>query len=460
MDRAEAYHIKMTKTPVSRLIVSLGIPTTVSMLITNIYNLADTYFVGTLGESAQAATGILFTLQCIIQALAFMMGHGSGTFVSKYLAKRDINRASAYSSSAFFVGGAAGLLLMTVGLIFLQPFVMLLGSTATIAPHAMDYGMWILIACPFMICSLVLNNNLRYEGKALYAMIGLSTGGILNIFGDYMLIKVCGMGVFGAGLSTAISQMVSFSILLALYLRFAQSTVSIRRVSRDARLYMDIIRVGFPSLIRQGLTSISNGLMNNLIRPYGDAAIAAMSLVNRYSSFVMCVGLGIGQGFQPFSSFNYEVKEYDRVKKGLIFTTVFGLCFVGVLDVFGFAFAEQIIRVFQKSPDVIRIGAPALRYASVGLLFLPISVPVNMLFQSIRRAGVASFLSLMRSGAMFIPVLLIGSYFLKLTGIQLAQPTADVLTALISLPFMIAFIKKTPSTAQAREEAARDRQLI
>ena len=450
MNRSAQYHKKMTETSVARLIVSLGIPTTISMLITNIYNLADTYFVGTLGESAQGATGILFTLQCIIQAFAFMLGHGSGSFVSKFLADKRIDRATTYVSSAFFVGGAIGLLMMTAGLTFLDPFMRLLGSTETILPHAKDYGMWVLISCPFLICSLVLNNNLRYEGKAFYAMIGLTTGGILNIFGDYVLIKKLGMGVYGAGLSTAVSQMISFTILLVLYFRAAQSTISVKSVSRDFRVYLDIARVGFPSLIRQGLTSISNGLLNNLIKPFGDAAIAAMSLVNRYSSFVMCVGLGIGQGFQPFSSFNYELKEYDRVKKGLVFTTVFGFVFVGLLATVGFIFAEPIITIFQKEPEVIKIGAPALRYASVGLLFLPISVPVNMLFQSIRRAGIASFLSIMRSGAMFIPVLLIGASVGGLTGIAHAQPIADVLTGLASIPFMVGFIKKTPSTAAAR----------
>ena len=344
------------------------------------------------------------------------------------------------------MGITAGALLSVSGLVLLEPFMRLLGSTDTILPHAMDYGMWVLISCPFLIGSLVLNNNLRYEGKAFFAMFGLTAGGIINIFGDYMLIKVLNMGVYGAGLSTAVSQMISFTMLLILYLRFAQSTLSVKSVSKEARVYLDIVRVGTPSLIRQGLTSISSGLLNNLVKPFGDAAIAAMTLVNRYSSFVMCVGLGIGQGFQPFASFNYEVKEYDRVKKGLVFTTIFGVAFVGILATLGFIFAEPIITLFQKERSVIDIGTPALRYASVGLLFLPISVPVNMLFQSIRRASVASFLSIMRSGATFIPVLLIGSYFLKLTGIQLAQPIADVLTGLISLPFMIGFINKTPST--------------
>ena len=444
MNTADRYYEKMTKTPVSALIIRLGIPTTISMLITGIYNLADTYFVGTLGESAQAATGILFTLQCIIQAVAFMLGHGSGTFVSKALADKDTKEATTYVSTAFFTGAVAGTVLTVVGLSILSPFMRLLGSTETILPYARDYGMWVLISCPFMICSLVLNNNLRYEGKAFYAMFGLTTGGILNIFGDWLLIQKLNMGVYGAGLSTAVSQMISFLILLILYLKMAQSTISIRAVSRKAGVYLGILRVGFPSLIRQGLTSISNGLLNNLTKPFGDAAIAAISVVNRFSSLVMCVGLGIGQGFQPVASFNYQAKKYKRVKQGLIFTTVFGFCLVAILSVIGFSFAEPIVRMFQKEASVIEIGTPALRYATVGLLFLPLSVPVNMLYQSIRKAGVASFLSILRSGAVLIPVLLVGVHFLELTGILLAQPVSDCITGLICLPFIIYFLKKTP----------------
>ena len=441
MTAADQYYEKMTKTPVSRLIVRLGIPTTISMLITNIYNLADTYFVGTLGESPQAATGILFTLQCIIQAVAFMLGHGSGTYVSKALADKNTDEATRYVSTAFFVGAATGTLLSVTGLIFLEPFMRLLGSTETILPHACDYGMWVLISCPFMVCSLVLNNNLRYEGMAFYSMIGLTTGGILNIFGDWLLIHRLHMGVYGAGLSTAVSQITSFLILLVLYLTKAQSTISFRAISRRVKDYTNIVKVGFPSLIRQGLTSISNGLLNNLTKPYGDAAIAAMSVVNRFSSLVMCVGLGIGQGFQPVASFNHRAKEYKRVKQGLIFTTVLGFCVVAVLSLGGFLLADRIVYVFQKSDEVVRIGSAALRYATVGLLFLPLSVPVNMLYQSIRRAGVASFLSILRSGATLIPTLLITVHFFGLTGIQISQPIADAITGIICIPFIIHFLK-------------------
>ena len=442
MTNADQHYKKMTETPVPKLILNLGIPTTISMLITNIYNMADTYFVGGLGESAQAATGILFTVQAVMQGIAFMMGHGGGTFIARALADKNADEATKYVSSAFFVGGSLGLIISILGLSFLEPLVRFLGSTETIVPHAKDYGMWILMAAPFIICSLILNNALRYEGKAFYAMFGLTTGGILNIFGDYFLVRVCGLGVYGAGLATAASQVVSFSILLFMYLKMAQSTIRLKAVSRDIRVYLTICKVGFPSLIRQGLSSITNGLLNNLTKPFGDAAIAAMSVVSRYSNFLMCVGLGMGQGFQPVASFNYQAKRVDRVKKGLLFTTAFGLVFIGAMSAISIIFAEPIISIFQKHPEVIAIGSKALRFTAIGMMFMPFSVPVNMLYQSIQQPTISSILSLIRSGMVTIPMLLFAVPLLGLLGIQIAQPTADILAGLISIPFIIRFIRK------------------
>ena len=442
MTNADQHYKKMTETPVPKLILNLGIPTTISMLITNIYNMADTYFVGGLGESAQAATGILFTVQAVMQGIAIMMGHGGGTFIARALADKNADEATKYVSSAFFVGGSLGLIISILGLSFLEPLVRFLGSTETIVPHAKDYGMWILMAAPFIICSLILNNALRYEGKAFYAMFGLTTGGILNIFGDYFLVRVCGLGVYGAGLATAASQVVSFSILLFMYLKMAQSTIRLKAVSKDIRVYLTICRVGFPSLIRQGLSSITNGLLNNLTKPFGDAAIAAMSVVSRYSNFLMCVGLGMGQGFQPVASFNYQAKRVDRVKKGLLFTTAFGLVFIGAMSAISIIFAEPIISIFQKHPEVIAIGSKALRFTAIGMMFMPFSVPVNMLYQSIQQPTISSSLSLIRSGMVTIPMLLFAVPLLGLLGIQIAQPTADMLAGLISIPFIIRFIRK------------------
>lgn len=450
MTNADLHYQKMTETPVATLILRLGIPTTISMLITSIYNMADTYFVGTLGESAQAATGVLFTLQTLIQGVAFMLGQGCGSYISRELADKNINSASSYVSSAFFAGGIFGIAVLLTGMPFLAPLVRFLGSTETILPHAMDYAFWVLIGCPFVICSMILNNALRFEGKAFYAMFGITTGGILNILGDWLLVVKMNMGVYGAGLATAVSQMISFFILLFMFCKMAQSKISLQFVSRDARLYFAVFRVGFPSLIRQSLNAVTTGILNNLTKAFGDAAIAAMSVVSRYAMFLMCVGLGMGQGFQPVASFNYRAGKFERVKKGLVFLMIFSLIVIGGASTTSIFLAPQIVSIFQKSPDVIAIGAPALQRYAVGMIFMAFSVPVNMLYQSIQKPTISSVLSMIRSGAVTIPILLIGVPLLGLPVIQIAQPIADVIAGCVSIPFIIHFLKSDHQKGQQK----------
>ncbi|MBR3804404.1 MAG: MATE family efflux transporter [Clostridia bacterium] len=438
----DIHYKKMTETPVSKLIIRLGIPTTISMLVTSIYNLADTYFVGRLGPSAQGAISVLFTLQCIIQAVAFMLGHGSGVFVAKYLADKNVKRATEFVSSAFYLSVFLGTLFMAVGLIIIKPFMLFLGSTETILPYAVQYGACVLIATPFIMGSFVLNNCLRYEGKAFYAMIGLVSGGLLNILGDFLLVYVFNFGVLGAGIATAVSQMVSFVLLLILYKKFAQSQTKIKAISKNFKDYLRIMKIGLPSFIRQGLTSISGGILNNLAKPYGDATIAAMGVVNKYTSVIAFVGLGIGQGFQPVASFNYQAKRFDRVKNATLFTALFGTALVSVLSIPGIAFPRFIISLFQKDVDVISVGTLALRIASIGVIVMPVSIVTNMLFQSTFQAGKASFLSMLRSGLAFIPTLILFETLFGIVGIQISQPVADLISSLISLPFLVYFLLK------------------
>lgn len=454
MNRGEAYHKQMVETPVGRLIVKLGIPTTIAMLITNVYNLVDTYFVGTLGTSQQGATGILFTLQAILQAFAFMLGHGSGTQVAKNLAEKRVERANTYVSSAFYGGLTIGTILLTFGLIFLEPFMLFLGSSSTILPYAKEYGLWVLIAAPFLITSLVLNNNLRYEGKAIFAMVGIGIGAMLNVFGDYMFIRIMNLGVFGAGMSTAISQFVSFVILLIFYLRKAQTTIRFRFISRELHVYLNIFKAGLPSLLRQGLASISGGILNNVTKPFGDAAIASISVVNRYSNFVTCVGMGIGQGLQPVAAYNYAVKEYGRVRKGTWFTIGFSLAIVSVLAVLTLVFPDTIVRWFNQDPEVIEMGTLALRYAAISLFFSPAFVVASMMFQSIRKSMIASILAALRSGLAFIPTifLLVYACGLGFHGIALSQPVADFISFLIALPFLLVFSSKLKEMEKEKAE--------
>lgn len=436
---------KMTETPVAKLILALGIPTTISMLITNIYNMADSYFVSQVSLSAGGATSIVFGIMSILQAFGFMFGHGAGSNISRMLGSKHIEKASKYASTGFFWALVSGVLIMTAGLVFLEPLMRLLGSTDTILPYAKDYGRWILIAAPAMTTSCVLNNILRYEGKATLAMIGLTTGGILNMVLDPLFIFTFQMGISGAGLATAVSQYISFGILLSMFLlKKTQSKLSVHFVEREFKTLGDIVLTGLPSLARQGLNSISTMVLNAQAKAFGDAAIAAMGYVGRTSSLIFSVGLGIGQGFQPVSGFNYGAKKYSRVKKGTWFTLLFGATFIGMISAACFALAPQIISLFRKEAEVIQIGSQALRIQCVFLLFLPVSVVATMLFQSIGKSIPALILSCLQSGLVFIPLCMILPLFWGITGIEVAQPLAYFTAALVSLPMTLVFLRHLP----------------
>lgn len=435
-----AQYKKMTETPIPKLITMLGIPTTVSMLVTNIYNMADTWFVGRIGTSASGAVGVVFGLMAIIQAFGFMFGHGAGSIISRRLGARDVDSASRFASTSFFSSLAAGGIILALGLLFLDPLMRLLGSTDTILPYAREYGIFILLAAPFMASSCVLNNILRYEGRAALAMIGLTSGGILNIFGDWLLMEGLGLGVLGAGLSTAVSQVISFLLLLFMFLSGrTESKISLRGITRDPRELLLICQTGLPSLMRQGLTSVSTMMLNGQARLYGDAAVAAMSIVSRVCNFLFSVALGIGQGFQPVSAFNYGAKKYGRVRQAFLFTFAVGEVFLGTMALLCMFFTATVVGFFRADPEVIAIGGFALTAQCVALFFQPLSVCANMLFQSIGQNRSATLLSTLRSGLIFIPVLVVLSRVMGLTGVQVAQTVADIITFFICLPFVVRF---------------------
>ena len=444
-DRAQAQYRKMTETPIPKLVLTLGIPTTISMLVTNIYNMADTFFVGTLGTSASGATGVVFGLMGIIQAFGFMLGHGAGSNISRRLGSREVDKARMYAATSFYASLGAGLLILLFGFCFQDPLLRLLGSTDSILPYARDYSTWILLAAPAMAGSCVMNNILRYEGKATFAMCGLVSGGLLNILGDYLLIQVFSLGISGAGISTAVSQYISAGILLVPFVtKKVQSRVTPRFVSHRFGDLLTILITGLPSMMRQGLGSISTMVLNGCAGPYGDAAIAAMSIVSRVMNFLFCIGLGVGQGFQPVSAFNYGAKKYSRTKDAALFTCFFSMVVLAVVAAFGWVFAGPIVTLFREDPDVIAIGTFALQAHCIALCFLPISVCGNMLFQSIGKSGRATFLASSRSGLFFIPIVLLLNWCMGLTGLQIAQAVADILSALVTLPLVWSFLRHLP----------------
>ena len=436
---------KMTKQPVGSLVIKLGIPTTLSMLVTNIYNMVDTMFVGKLGTSASGAVGIVFGFMSILQAFGFLFGQGAGSIISRRLGNKDEDSASVVASTAFFSSMFMGLLIGILGTVFNTKMVYLLGSTDTILPYAKTYSLFIMVAAPFMTSTFTMNNILRFEGKASLSMVGLMTGAILNMVGDPILMFGLDMGIAGAGLSTAISQFVSFCVLLSMFLSGkTQSKLSVRKITREFNVLFDIVATGFPSLVRQGLQAVSTMILNQQARIYGDAAVAAMSIVSRISFFIFAVGLGIGQGFQPVCGFNYGARKFSRVKEAFSFTLVAGEVLLGMFAVAGLLFSNQAIAVFRDDAEVIAFGTPALRYQCMALFLNPLIVLSNMTLQSTGQRAWATFLSMMRSGLYLIPMIYILTYTMGARGIQLAQPVSDVLSFATALPVIVNFIRKLP----------------
>ncbi len=451
--KSELQYKKMTETSVAKLIITLGIPTTISMLITNIYNMADTYFVSTLGTAAGGAPGVVFSIMAILQAFGFMFGHGAGSHVSRLLGAKNEERAGKFATSSLLLSTLCGIAIMTFGLIFLEPLMWFLGSNGEILPHAMGYAKYIFIAGPAMTASCVFNNVLRYEGKATFAMIGLTSGGILNILLDYIFIMYLGLGTAGAGLATAMSQYISLIILaIPFIIGKTQSKIRFKNKFFSWRITWDIVTTGFPSLIRQGLGSVSTALLNIQARFYGTAAIAAMGYVSKAVQFIFCVGLGIGQGFQPVSAFNYGAKKYSRVKKGSYVTMLFGLIMIGTLAAVCYGLAPHIISFFnsETDPNITKIGVQALRFNCMVLWVLPFTVVGNMMFQSIGKRIPAILLSALQNGIAFIPMIYLLPFITEkyfsdgLLGLEMAQPMAYVITAAITLPVTVVFLSKLP----------------
>ena len=434
-EKQEAKFHQLTEEPVGRLISKLAIPCIISMLITAFYNMADTFFVGKLNSnSATGAVGVVFSLMAIIQAIGFFFGHGSGNFISRELGKHHTEEASNMAATGFFSALATGLLICLLGEIFLEPLARLLGSSETILPYAKTYLRVILIGAPWMTASLVLNNQLRFQGNAAYGMVGITAGGVLNIALDPLLIFGFDMGIAGAALATIISQFISFCLLLAGCCRGGNLRIQISHIQFKPFYYQMIFRGGLPSLARQGLSSVATICLNHAALPYGDAAIAAMGVVQRIMMFGASAMIGFGQGFQPVCGFNYGAQLYNRVREGFYFCVKTALVFLLAVSAAGFLFAPQIVACFRDDPEVIAYGALALRLQCVTFAAQCWIIPSNMMLQTINKTVPATFLAMARQGLFFIPLVWILAHTLGMLGIQMTQAVSDLLTLLCSIP--------------------------
>lgn len=417
----------MTDGNLPSVIIRLAIPTMISMLVTAFYNMADTFFVGQISTSATAAVGVAFPVMAVVQAAGFFCGHGSGNSMSRKLGAKDHEAAEQLAAIGFYLALLLGVLIMIGGLIFLKPLSLLLGSTETILPHTEAYLGIILLGAPYMTAQFVLNNQLRFQGNAFYAMVGITSGAILNIVLDPIFIFVFHMGVAGAALATILSQFVSFILLLVGIRVSTCIPIRLRNVKHTKEHLLTIAGGGLPSLFRQGLASIAALTLNLAANPFGDAAIAAMSIVGRITMFANSALIGFGQGFQPVCGYNYGAGRYRRVQEAFWFCVKVASVGLAIFSVLGIAFAEPLVAIFRKNdPIVISVGSTALRMQCATFTLGGWVLMNNMLMQTIGKTMRASLLAAARQGLFFLPAIIVLPYFLQLTGIQLAQPVADV----------------------------------
>ena len=442
-ENAEEKRIYMTEQPVNKLVCRLAVPTILSIMITSYYNMADTFFVGKINTQSTAAVGVVFSLMAIIQAIGFLFGHGSGNFISRQLGAGNMEEAEKMSSVGFFTSFFAGVVILLVCMCFINPLSYALGSTPTVQPYTVAYMRIILLGAPAMTASLVLNNQMRFQGSAFYAMIGIVSGAVVNIVLDPLLIFICGMGVAGAALATTISQYLSFLLLIIMLRKGGNIIIRFNCFKPSVHFYKEIIRGGIPALFRQGLASVATICLNHAAGVYGDAAIAGMSIVSRIMMFANSALIGFGQGFQPVCGFNYGAGKNKRVLDAYWFCVKFAFVVLSVMAVIVFIFAPQFVSVFQKEDAaVIEVGTAALRYSVIAFPLSAWIVMCNMMLQSIGKGLKASIVASARQGIFFLPLIAILPRVMGLTGVEACQAVSDVCALTISIPLGLGVIRE------------------
>ena len=433
----------LTQTPVPQLVCRLAVPTILSMLVTGLYNSADTFFVGRISTQATAAVGLVFSVMAMIQALGFFCGQGSGSFLSRLLGAGKKQEAAEAAATGFTLALIIGVIVAVLGNLLAAPLGYALGAGPSTIHDTLIYMRIILIGAPFMIAQFVINNQLRYQGSAAYAMIGLLAGAIINIGLDPLLMFVFDLGVAGAAIATVSGQAISFVVLLIGSMHGENIHLKLSNVRMNRYYLGEIVNSGLPALFRQGLAAVSTLLLNQMAGMMGgDAAIAGMSVVTRVLMLLSSAMIGFGQGYQPVCGFNYGAGLYARVKEGFYFCVKYGTIFLTAMSALCLAFAPQIVGFFRDDPAVIAVGTVALRAQAVTLPLMATIVLANMMLQSMGKGLKASITSSSRNGIFFIPLILILPRFFGLFGVEITQACADVLSFMLAVPIAASELRK------------------
>lgn len=436
---------KIISTPIPKLIISLAIPSTISMLVSTFYQLTDTFFISYLGTAATAAVSINHTLEQSITMLGTFLCVGASSYIARNLGSGNKKKASQTLSSAFFSGFIFGVILMALGLLFLDPLVAFLGATSELHSYCKDYAQYVLLAAPFMIANFVTNKCLYSEGNMVYAMIGMGLGAIINIGLDPLFIFAFQLGIKGASLATAISKLVSFFVLLMPYLRHRTALrIGLHLCSFSKDIVNEIVRIGSPSLLRTALTNAATILLNNLASNYSPAILAGIASSNRVMMLFGTIISGLGQGYQPVVGQNWGAKRFDRVRSSYWFTSFASAITMSAFGFFLFLFAEKIMTLFagaELNAEMIHSGVLLIRSQSIVLPIHAWVIILTMGYNSTGKALGSAILALSRQGICYIPMLLLLPHLFGADGLVLAQAAADVLSMVLAVPLMISFLR-------------------
>lgn len=443
----------MLRGSLPQVITKMAVPSIISFLITSIYNLADTFFVSGLGESATAAVSVNASLDQIIMMAGSMLAVGAASYIARLLGAKDGDRASQVLSTAFFTAMLFGAAVTVLGTVFMGPMVRLLGATSTCEQYAIDYATYVLLVAPFMAANFVMNQCLRAEGSAMRSMLGMGFGGILNCFLDPLFIFTLDMGVAGASLATAISKLVSFSILIFPYLTHRSLLrLSVRRVRFARDIVVQVTTVGSSSMFRSGLAVVSAVVLNNIAGSISDAVLAGIGVSNKVMMFPFGIILGFGTGFQPVAGFNWGAKRYDRVKESYHFAAWSAVIGAAVMGIVLALLAQPLIGVFAKPGEgqaMREVGALCIRLQCLALPVHGWVAVVNMLCAGLGNARGALLLSTARQGTCFLPIVVPMCRFWGANGAAAVQAVADVLTLLLAVPL----IRRVKGQIQAAADA-------
>ena len=420
--------------PIPKALLALGIPTMIGMLINALYNLVDTYFVGGLGTDQMGAVTVAFPLGQIVVGLGLLFGNGAAAYLSRLLGRGDKDTANKVASTAIYSGVSIGAIVILFSIIFLEPILKQAGAIESVIPYAVTYSRIYIVFSIFNVFNVTMNNIVSNEGAAKTAMCALMAGAVLNVILDPVFIYALNLGVAGAAIATAISQIISTLVYLCYILRKKSVfNFSIKECCFAKEIMSEILKIGIPTLIFQLLTSLSIGMINSAAKEYGGSALAAMGPVTKIMSMGTLIVFGFLKGFQPIAGFSYGAKKFDRLREAIRIAVLWSTIFCVIFGFIAAVFSTQIVSLFTKEDaEMVRIGSIALRGNGLSFVLFGFYTVYSFLFLVMGKAAEGCVLGACRQGICFVPVILILPLVLGLSGVLYAQPIADVISAIVT----------------------------